>query len=255
MKRNWSIIPTFEQKEVFAELAHKYQTAFEYNDFFLPHVYESEEEIERRICGYCSLDRNRSNDTLHGVFLDIVLSSDDKVIAEYSKKRMRQSMEIAQRLGIKGVVFHSGLVPGVTNDTYISNWLKRQEEFFRNLLKEFPSLHIYLENTLEQSATYLTRLKENLKDCERFCFCLDYAHATITNTSTKQWINDMGEYVRHLHINDNDGMDDLHQVPGEGNIDWKVFEEETERFQNATVLIEINGLEKQKKALEYLVQL
>ena len=146
MNRNWSIIPEFEQKEKFAMLSEQYQTAFEYNDFYVPSVYRNEEEVERRIRGYCSLHRNRLNDTLHGVFLDNVPCSDDTVIAQYSKMRMQQSMEIAQRLDIKGVVFHSALVPKVTGDVYIENWLQRQAQFFHQLLCQFPSLHIYLEN-------------------------------------------------------------------------------------------------------------
>ena len=107
MKKNWLLIPEFEQRESYAELAEQCQAGFEYNDFFLPEVYGNEEEIQRRVDGYCSLRRDRSKDTLHGVFLDVVISSDDPQIAEYSKKRFRQSMEIARRMAIKGVVFHN----------------------------------------------------------------------------------------------------------------------------------------------------
>ena len=56
-----------------------------------------------------------------------------------------------------------------------------------------------------------------------------------------------------MHINDNDGVDDLHQVPGQGSIDWKQFEKETQDISDVSMLIEIRGFEKQKQALEYLV--
>ena len=49
MKRNWSIIPEFEQREQFFILSEQYQTAFEYNDFYVPSVYQNEEEVEK-IC-------------------------------------------------------------------------------------------------------------------------------------------------------------------------------------------------------------
>ena len=252
MKRNWSIIPEFEQREQFAILAEQYQTAFEYNDFYVPSVYANEEEVERRIHGYRNLHRNRSDDTVHGVFLDNVPCSDDTVIAQYSKMRMRQSMEIAQKLEVKGVVFHSALVPKVTNDAYIENWLQRQSEFFQKLLEQFPSLYIYLENTQEENPMYLLRLKKRLQNYERFRFCLDYAHANISGTKTSYWIQEMKENIGHMHINDNDGVADLHQVPGEGSIDWKKFEKETQDISNVSILIEIKGLENQKRALKYL---
>lgn len=252
MKRNWSIIPNFEQREVFAKLAEKYQAGFEYNDFYLPKIYEQEEEVSRRIEGYCALERDRSRDTLHGAFLDVVVSSDDSYIAAYSQKRMRQSMEIARRLSIKGVVFHSGLVRGVTSAIYLSNWADRQEKFFRELCAEYPELEIYLENTQENSPEFLLPLLERMKDCNNFKFCLDYAHAVISGSSVEQWISAVETYTAHMHINDNDLCDDLHQVPGEGKVDWKQFQKLTERMKGVSVLIELTGVEKVKKSLEYL---
>ena len=255
MKRSWLIIPEFDKREAFCELAYEYNAAFEYNDFFMPSVYGDEEEVKRRIKAYCSLDRDCSKDTLHGAFLDMASFSDDPFMAEYSKKRMRQSMEIAKELGAKGVVFHSGLVRGVTSETYISNWLKRQGEFFRGLCREFPGLEIYLENTQEETPEFFLRMKEEMQECARFGFCLDYAHANISRTKPQEWVKAVGENIIHMHINDNDGNCDLHQVPGKGIIDWKQFGEETKEIEKVSVLIEVTGLECQKKALEYLTKL
>lgn len=252
MKKNWLIIPEFEEREKYAALAEQYNAGFEYNDFFLPHVYGNEEEIERRIAGYCSLKRDRSKDTLHGVFLDVVVSSDDPYIAEYSKKRFRQSAEIAKRMEIKGVVFHSGLVRGVTGAKYLQNWLERQEKFFRELCKEYPELEFYMENTQETSPEHLFFLQERMKDCPNFKFCLDYSHVVISGTPAKEWVNVMSYYTVHMHINDNDLCLDLHQVPGEGSIDWNEFKILTEPLAYTSVLIELTGLERQKKALEYM---
>lgn len=255
MKRNWLIIPDFEQREACANLAKQYQAGFEYNDFYLPQVYEHEEEVERRIKGYCSLDRDRSNDTLHGAFLDVVISSDDAYIAEYSKKRFRQSMEIARRLSIKGVVFHSGLVRGVTGEKYLNNWVNRQEQFFRELCAEYPELEIYMENTQEPGPELLFPLLDRMQDCTNFKCCLDYAHAVISGTPVEEWVSMLGRYTAHFHINDNDLLADLHQVPGEGAVDWQQFKKLTKDMDRATVLIELFGLEKQKKSLNFLTEL
>ena len=255
MKRNWLIIPDFEQREAFAKLAEQYHAGFEYNDFYLPRVYEQEAEIERRIAGYCALERDRSRDTLHGAFLDVVISSDDSYIAEYSRKCFRQSMEIARRLSIKGVVFHSGLVRGVTGEIYLNNWVKRQEKFFRELCAEYPELEIYMENTQESEPALLLPLMERMQDCKNFKFCLDYAHAVISGTSVEQWMESVKKYTAHMHINDNDLQVDLHQVPGEGKIDWQQFKNLTQGLEQASVLIELSGLERQKKSLEFLSDL
>lgn len=252
MKRNWLLIPEFDQREEYAKLAEQYHAGFEYNDFYLPGVYGDEAEIQRRIDGYCALERDRSRDTLHGVFLDVVISSDDPQIAEYSKKRFHQSMDIARRLSVKGVVFHSGLVRGVTGAKYLQNWADRQEAFFREMCKEYPELEIYMENTQETAPEILLTLMERMQDCTNFKFCLDYSHAVISGTPVNKWVNALSGYTAHMHINDNDLCLDLHQVPGEGSIDWNEFKALTESMEQASVLIELTGLERQKKALEYL---
>jgi len=198
------------------------------------------------------MERDRSKDTLHGVFLDVVVSSDDPYIAEYSKKRFRQSAEIARRMAIKGVVFHSGLVRGVTGAKYLQNWRDRQEQFFRELCNEYPELEFYMENTQETSPEILVSLLERMRDCPNFKFCLDYSHAAISGTSLKQWVDAVKNYTVHMHINDNDLCVDLHQIPGEGCIDWKEFDVLTESMEQASVLIELTGYERQKQALQYL---
>lgn len=255
MKRKWLIIPEFDQREAFAELAEQYHAGFEYNDFYLPQIYENEAELERRMEGYCSLKRDRSQDTLHGAFLDVVISSDDSYIARYSQKCFRQSMEIARRLSIKGVVFHSGLVRGVTYPAYLENWANRQEAFFRELCAEYPELEVYMENTQETAPELMLPLIERMQDCKNFRFCLDYAHAIISGTPVEQWVSAYGKYTSHMHVNDNDLCLDLHQVPGEGKIDWQNFKNLTEPVKQASVLIELRGLERQKKSLEFLDRL
>lgn len=252
MIRNWLVIPEFDRREESAKLAKEYHAGFEYNDFFLPHVYENDAEIERRIAGYKALDRDRSNDTIHGAFLDVVVSSDDTFIAEYSKNRLRQSMEIGRKLSVKGVVFHSGLVPGVTSAAYLNNWAARQEEFYRELCTNYPELTVYLENTQEDSPKLLLPLIERMSDCQNFKVCLDYAHAAISKSPVEDWVDTLGPYIAHMHVNDNDLRADLHQTPGEGKIDWWKYALLTAGLKNASVLVELSGLERQKQALEYL---
>jgi sugar phosphate isomerase/epimerase len=252
MKRNWLIVPDFERREESARLAAEYTAGFEYNDFFLPYVYQNDAEIERRISGYKALDRDRSNDTLHGAFLDVVVSSDDAYIAEYSKKRLRQSMEIARKLSVKGVVFHSGLVPGVTSTVYLNNWLSRQEAFYRELCEAYPELTVYMENTQESGPELLLPLIEKMSDCQNFKVCLDYAHAAISKTPVEEWITELAPYIAHMHVNDNDLKADLHLVPGEGKIDWWQFDRLTGTINEASVLVELGGVERQRQTLEYL---
>jgi sugar phosphate isomerase/epimerase len=53
--------------------------------------------------------------------------------------------------------------------------------------------------------------------------CLDSGHAFITDGSPAKALKVLGDRLFTLHVHDNDGKSDLHQMPGEGGIDWKEY--------------------------------
>jgi len=256
MKREWMIIPDLNNIGQSLALAEEYNAAFEYNDFFEPSVYADGEEVKKRISLYKGCSRNPSRDTLHGVFLDMALASKDPVICDYSQKRMEQSMAIAQELGVKGVVFHSGLIGGLKQEAYLEHWYKVQEEWIRYLLDKYPNLIVFMENTFEKEPQPLLELKKRLEDAERFRLCLDYAHAVLSPETPGKWVEAMAKDIGHIHLNDNDLQADLHMVPGEGAIDFVEFKGLLDEYTvDCPVLLEIVGVDKQKRALQYMSRL
>jgi len=173
-------------------------------------------------------------------------------VKKYSEEKVEQSVQIATELGVKGVVFHTGLIGGLMLDSYIEHWLDEQEALLRKLLEKYP-VDIYMENTFETTPEALLRLQKRLTDENRFALCLDYGHAHLTQTPVEQWMSDMAEHIGHIHLNDNDGKADLHLAPGDGVMDMKKFSRLLEKYQiKSPVLLELSGVEKQRKALEYM---
>ncbi len=253
MKREWLIIPDYEHLEESAAIATEYGAAFEYNDFYLPSVYQDAAEVDRRMEAYCALNRDRSRDTLHGAFMDLSPSSGDSVIQKRTAEVFRQSLEIAKRLGVRGVVFHTGLVPGVESEGYLNSWLTRTSRLFRELLEDFPEQTIFLENTTERTPAMLVRMAEELREYPNFKLCLDYAHAAISGSPAAEWVQAMAPYVGHMHVNDNDGLVDLHQVPGTGVLNYKQMEKELDQAGiTCPILLELNGNERARAALTYM---
>lgn len=253
MERKFLIIPEIDRIQESVELSSKYHVAFEYNDFFNPLVYEDEKEVERRCKVYKSFQRDRSEDTLHGVFMDVALNSKDQYLREYSRKRIWQSMEIADCLGVRGVVFHSGLIAGLEVPTYLDSWLEGSTEFWDMVAKKYHSLEVYVENTLERTPDMLVALKKNLKDVSNFKLCLDYGHAVLTGIPIEHWVGEMASKIGHIHLNDNDLKRDMHQVPGDGSIDFQQCKSLFDKYGiDLPILLEINGIENQAKALEYV---
>ncbi len=255
-KQNWLIIPDFDCLTESVHLAAAYGAAFEYNDFYIPAIYSDPREVNERIAVYCALPRDRSQDTLHGVFLDMVIASQDTALREYSREKIAQSMQIAARLGVRGVVFHTGLIASLNFGDYQKVWIDAAEEVFRPLCEQYPDLCVYMENTFEQTPEVFNKLMQRMGDIPNFALCLDYAHAVLTPTSPESWVKNLAPYIQHIHLNDNDLRWDLHLVPGEGKIDYAQFVQLLKKYKvDAPILLELKGAEKQKRALAALTHM
>lgn len=251
----YEIIPDSSNISRSLKLAEQYGTVFEYNDFMLPTCLDDKDACRRKLIFYKSLGRDCSKDTLHGAFIDISVHSEDSLIRRASRIRVRQSMEIAQELGVRGVVFHTGLLASFNDKKYRDGWLESNVEFWTDILEEYPNQCVYMENMFDWNSTELVRLTKAMKANGRFGICLDYAHAAVfgQEDSPEVWFESTAPYIRHMHINDNDRKKDMHLPLGEGIINWKYFYELMTEYQvSASVLLEMTGWEKQQRSLEYL---
>ena len=249
------IIPDRANIEKSLQLAEEYGCAFEYNDFFAPVVLDDPKKQEEIIEFYTKYRSDFSKDTMHGAFFDVTVHSTDPLIRNASVLRLRQSMEIAKRMGLKGVVFHTGKLAGFNVAGYLKLWHEENLRFFSELAEEYPMQQIYMENMFDEAPEVMVKLAEAMKEIPNFGICLDYAHAALTEYPLPGWVKTLAPYIRHMHINDNDLKDDLHQPIGEGKIDWKTYDALMREYRiEATALVEVSDCEKQKKSLEYMKQ-
>lgn len=249
------IIPDLCDIETSLSIAGKYGFGFEYNDFYIPDILDDEEKAEEYIKIYKSRTLP-SHCTLHGAFFDVIVFSSDRRIRETAELRIRQSLDIARWIGAKGVVFHTNHSPQLTSESYINGWHKRNAEFWSSILPEYSAIDIYMENMFDSSPDMLARLASELSSFSNFGVCLDYAHAEVFGGGADRWVETLAPYVKHIHINDNDLKDDLHLAVGDGKIDWKKFAGYYNRyFRDCTVLIEVNGAEKQERSAEFLKEI
>lgn len=237
------------------ELAEEYHAAFEYNDFFNPTVLDDRKKTEELISFYLKQPHDCSQDTMHGAFLDIIIHSEDPLIRQISEHRIQQSMDIARDMGLRGVVFHTGRLYGFRDEQYLENWLKTNEAFFRDILREYPKQQIFIENMFDEAPDILAQLAAKFEDEPRFGVCLDYAHAALTPVSGEKWMETLAPYIRHMHINDNDKVNDLHQEVGTGKIDWRSFDARMRHYGvEASILVEMKALERQRRSMQYMEQ-
>ncbi len=247
------IIPEYDDIGETLRLSQQYGAYFEYNDFFDPSRLDDAEWVKARIEFYKSLERDRAFDLLHGSFLDIAIHSQDKKIREISSFRIRQSMDIAMALGIRGVVFHTNMIPNFKSPGYVSHWIESNRDFWKKLLAEYPALEIVIENMFDAEPDMLYQLAEQMKDEARFGVCLDYAHASAFGHDIKEWVDKLLPFTKHLHLNDNDLKTDLHLSIGAGKIDWQRFSGYMQDCgTTCSALIEVSGTKQQAASLMYM---
>lgn len=249
MKR-FLIIPKIGELKLSLELAQKYGLGFEFNDFFVPRVLDDEDERDRIIGEYKRFALPEYL-TSHGAFFDVIPFSLDEKIRAVSDLRIRQSIDAAREIGAGAVVFHTNYNPFLNSEAYVKDWIRQNAEYWNGILTVFADMNIYLENMFDSSPEIMAALAERLCANDNFGICLDYAHAALTAVPQREWVESLGGYVRHIHINDNDFKSDLHLAVGEGKIDWSEFYELYEgRMNGATILIETSSIENQIKSLE-----
>ncbi len=173
-----------------------------------------------RTCGHggCAgaLQRDRPL-WLHAPFAELSPCAIDPRVREVVMLRFRQTVQAALALGIRRIVVHSGYIPLV----YFPEWFTaRSVEFWREFLRGAPDgLCLALENVMEPGPDMLVQIAAGVDD-PRFGLCLDVGHANtrVSETPPLDWIAPMAPWLRHVHLHNNDGDWDLHDVLGQGMI-------------------------------------
>lgn len=244
------IIPDRERLGESLALAREYALGFEYNDFYVG--MDDEAAIDELVALFV---RNRPQRpcTVHGAFYDIAVGSLDGRIRAVSRQRVRQSVEIARRLGARAAVFHTNTIPNLNLPAYCDVWLEENARFYAEVLEANPDVGVYIENMFDFTPDLLRRLAERLAQYRNFGVCLDFAHACLSPTPIERWIEALSPHVRHCHLNDCDGLGDTHWPLGRGALDIPGFFGLMEKYRvRSTILLEIKGIEAQRESLEYL---
>lgn len=246
-------IPSLQDIGSYLGFAERYGAGFEYNDFFITGLLDDGFALDKVIKQYMAVRHDRSGDTMHGAFLDICVNSADSRIFEASDYRVRQCMDIAVKMGLKAVIFHTNYIVNFRLRSYLDSWIGKNEEYWRNILKDYGEQQVYIENMFDDAPEMLKSLAERMADEPRFGVCLDVAHAFISGSPVENWYNAMSPYVKHIHINDNDGIEDLHNPVGTGIMEWDKFNRWCRELgKEPSVLIETRGYGHLETSVEYM---
>lgn len=188
-----------------------------------------------------------SRSILHAPSNELFPCAIDEKARELAAYRYRQAIDLAKRYGSKKVVIHGGYHPWM----YYPVWYVGQSvAFWKEFLKEDPGVEIVLENVLETQPDMILDILEGVDD-PRLRMCFDVGHINAYSyIPIMDWLETCAPWIGHIHVNNNDGREDLHQGLQDGIIPMKELLQRIESLcPEATITLEMTET---KSSLEWL---
>ena len=170
--------------------------------------------VAKRIMGMCGV-------SMHGEFYDKAYASGDPLIVEVVKKRFIQAVQAAQFHNINHLIFHSAFRTyyGAKGSSVEKWYIKASIDFWKDFEKNIPDgMTVLLENVEDNTPEVFAEIVYGINSL-KICCCFDVAHAHVYSSAPlNEWIQALGGKIKHVHLSDNDGKDDLHLPLGKGNL-------------------------------------
>ncbi|HOM95576.1 MAG TPA: sugar phosphate isomerase/epimerase [Methanofastidiosum sp.] len=197
--------------------------------------------------------------TVHSPFSDINISSLNKSIRKVSIQQVKYAIYAVNEIGGKVMTFHPGRHSAATN---------RDKELTKKILfdslKEISTYNedygvvIALENMPDTFVTTMKVSQEILEVLENkqlpgIKHTMDVGHLETNNVDIERYIQDLKDFLVHIHLHDNLGEFDNHLPLGEGNIDFsKVFMALKKINYSGRMILEMTNTEDILKSREFL---
>jgi len=160
---------------------------------------------------------------------------DISLIEEYDRvwsiREVEKTALALLRLGGEILVVHPG--SKIKDEKTRKARREKSEQSLEEILKfcEHWGIKIALENTLPgKTGDNILEILEIVKkfDSKSLGICLDTGHCNITanlynHSGVVECLPEIKDYLCHLHIHDNLGIEDEHILPFKGNINWREF--------------------------------
>jgi sugar phosphate isomerase/epimerase len=174
------------------------------------------------------------------------------LIKEVSEKQIMKNLHVSEQLSINYTIFHSNIITLIKHKFYYENWINKHVEFWGETTSKFKTT-VLLENMWDESPDLLLEVI-NQVGSDKLKICFDTGHCNIfSKVSMREWFRKTGSEIPYIHLNDNMGDYDSELPPGQGNINWKEFNNLVNEFCNhPTIVIEVGSPDNIKKSIDFL---
>lgn len=192
-----------------------------------------------------------------------VATIDDRIRAVFIE-RYQQSLAYGRVFGATHMVVHSPFIYlGQPFDAFGSarerrNLIDQTHATLEPVLKtaQAQGCMLVMEGCFDSNPDPLLELVRSF-DSQWLRLSLDVGHAFIMQQfggpTPHQWVQDAGELLAHIHLQDNDGYADRHWGIGEGDIHWRAFFRALRTLpQSPRLVLELNDVAEIETSMAYL---
>jgi len=232
--------PNNPRRNIFNEIEWIGKNGFDFVDLFLEEDKASPEKIDI-LRTKKSLQKYRLDTTGHTAWY-LPIGSPIKSLRDAAVSEVIRYFEVFSKLEVKNVTVHANWPPGMFS---VEEGIKWQLESLKNLTKEARSCSINLMyepiDTLRDTTENLAKILEKIPD---LYLTLDLGHANLFGKSVEKFIRNFHKKLKHVHLSDNKGSEDLHLPMGTGNIDWKKILKILKKYYQGTITLEVFSKDK-----------
>ena len=193
--------------------------------------------------------------TLHSPFADINIASPTPVLRRAKLKRLEKSISYASQLDCQLWIFHPGLKTVVSYFYPGLDWQINLESIHALLriarkhgvtiaIENVPEPHPFLMKNVQDFSRFYSEVGEDIG------LVMDIAHANL-NHQIEGFITEFSDKIVHMHVSDNNGLNDTHLGIGYGTIDWANVAKavKTVEYNNVIMLESVEHVEESLQTL------
>lgn len=227
--------PNHPRKNLLEEIEWIGDNGFDFVDLFLEEDQAVPEKIDiekvRRI-----IKKHRLGVVGHTAWY-LPIGSPVKSFREAAVVEAKRYFKVFSRLGVKYVTIHANWPSGMFSE---KEGITFQVETLKRLVKEAKNYKIkIIYEPVDTEKDNIKNVSEILSRVPGLYLHLDIGHANLFGRKPEKFIIRFHKKIKHVHMHDNDGKEDLHAPLGAGIINWKHLIRILKKYYNGTITLEI----------------
>ncbi|MDI6602631.1 MAG: sugar phosphate isomerase/epimerase [Patescibacteria group bacterium] len=227
--------PNHPRKNIIEEIEWIGKNGFDFVDLFLEEDQAVPEKID--VGKLKQLFKNYNLDVVGHTAWYLPIGSPIKFLRETAIKELIRYFEVFNKLGVEFVTIHAHW-PGIIFSP--KEGVIFQIESLRKLVKEAEKYNLKLMyEPIDTFNDNVENISIILEEIPELFFHLDIGHANLFNRKPEEFIEKFHQKLRHLHLHDNFGKEDLHLPLGCGIINWERLLKILKKYYDGTITLEI----------------